>query len=117
MNVVSLMSRMVPRRFLTVRVRSTAVISSLLFGLFLAANGCVHTPLVAPSGTVITLFPTSNVLPANGSTDIVALLIENGSVPPTAGNTGTALASTGTPVHNGTVVSFTTTLGRMEPSE
>ena len=107
---------MVPRRFPTVRVRSTVVISSLLFGLSLAAAGCVHTPLVAPSGTVITLLPTTNVLPANGSTDIVALLIEGGA-PPSTGTGATPAAAAGTPVHNGTVVSFTTTLGRVEPAE
>ena len=84
------------------------------------AAGCVKTPLVAPSGTVITLIPTTNVLAINGSTDIIALLIENGSTtttPPAGGATPTATPSTGVAVHNGTVVSFTTTLGKVEPAE
>lgn len=94
-----------------------------LTGLALAAGSCVKTPLVAPSGTVITLIATTNLLPINGSTDIIALLIENGTVatPPPAGGGGSTTATTGTssgtPVHNGTVVTFTTTLGRMEPAE
>jgi hypothetical protein len=60
-------------------------------------------PLVAPTGTAITLVAATNVLPVNGSVEITAILIE--------------AAGEGTPVHNGTLVSFTTTLGRIEPAE
>jgi hypothetical protein len=70
------------------------------------AGSCTRVPLVAPSGTAITLIAATNVLPVNGSTDVTAILIEGG---------GTAGA--GTAVHNGTVVTFTTTLGRLEPAE
>lgn len=82
--------------------------------------------MLAPAGTVITLFPTATTIPANGSTEIVATVIENGTTatppPPTGGNgatPGTTSGSpgAGTPVQNGTLVSFTTTLGRIEPAE
>ncbi len=82
----------------------------------LVSSACDKVPLVAPAGTVITLVPATNVLPINGNTDIVAVLIENGSTS-TGTGTGASTASAGTPVHNGTVVTFTTSLGRIEPAE
>jgi hypothetical protein len=103
------------------RVRLAAVIGALAFAAILGA--CTRMPLVAPSGTVITLISTTNVLPTNGSTDIIALLIENGTATsttttPGGGTTPAATTgSTGTAVHNGTVVDFSTTLGRVEPAE
>jgi hypothetical protein len=93
-----------------------------VLGLALAACGaagssaCDKMPLTAPAGTVITLVSSTNALPINGSADLVAVLIENGS----SGGTGTgagAATSSGTPVHNGTLVTFTTSLGRIEPFE
>jgi hypothetical protein len=92
------------------------------------ATACDKVPLLAPSGTVITLFPTAPSVPVNGSIEIIATLIENGTTatPPTTNNGGTATPpgttttnspGAGTPVHNGTVVNFTTTLGRIEPAE
>jgi adhesin/invasin len=98
------------------------------------AAACDKVPLLAPSGTVITLFPTASTVPVNGSIEIVATVIENGSTstPPTTpppgngdggtttpppGTTTTNSPGAGTPVHNGTVVTFTTTLGRIEPVE
>jgi hypothetical protein len=110
---------MVPRRLSTARLTLPAVVLSTLIGLALAAAGCVKTPLVAPSGTVITLIPTTNVLPVNGSADIIALLIEQGTTttPPAGGGTPAATPASGVPVHNGTVVTFTTTLGKVEPAE
>jgi hypothetical protein len=98
-----------------------------------AAASCDKVPLLAPTGTVITIFPSSTVLPLNGSIDITAVAIEAGSsgstptpptpTPATPGQPTTPAAPTpgtpgaGTPVHNGTVISFTTTVGRVEPSE
>ena len=58
-------------------------------------------PLLAPSGSIITLQTTATALPVNGSTDIIAQLIE----------------PAGTPPQRGTLVSFTTTLGSIEPSQ
>jgi Bacterial Ig-like domain (group 1)/PKD domain len=108
--------------------------------LTMTAWGCDKLPLLAPNGTVITIFPSSMVVPLNGSIDITAVAIEAGSggqtptptpppTPPTTpGTPGTPTTpttptptpgtpGTGTPVHNGTVISFTTTVGRIEPNE
>jgi hypothetical protein len=82
-------------------------------GLGLAGASCNKMPLVAPSGTAITLFASTNNLPVNGSTDITAVLVEGGLTQ--SGNATTVTSGAGTPVQNGTLVSFTTTLGRIEP--
>jgi PKD repeat protein len=86
----------------------------------LLAAGCDKLPLLAPSGTVITLFAGSSILPVNGEIEIIATLIEQGQATPpdtNGGTTTTGTAGAGTPVHNGTLVSFTTTLGRIDPQE
>lgn len=86
-------------------------------------SACDRVPLLAPSGTVITLFPAANTVPVNGTVEIVATVIENGTTttPPANGGSGTTTPTStpgaGTPVQNGTLVSFTTTIGRIEPSE
>jgi len=96
------------------------------------ATACDKVPLLAPTGTIITLFPAATSVPLNGDIEIVATVIENGvaSASPTTPGTGTpgtpttptaptatTSAGAGTPVQNGTVVSFTTTIGRIEPAE
>ena len=115
-------------------------------GLFITAFGfmtvfpaCDKMPLLAPGGTVITIFPASTTVALNGEVEIVATVIENGTTQtpqtPANGNgtgtgnggtgtgTGTTTTTTtstsgaGTPVQNGTLVTFTTTIGRIEPSE
>ncbi len=80
-----------------------------------ALTGCDKVPLLAPSGSVITLIATSNVLAANGSIDIVATVIEQGAT--SSGEGGTSTTGQGTPVHNGTVVTFTSTIGTLDPRE
>jgi adhesin/invasin len=96
----------------------------VLGAVAVAAAACDKMPLVAPTGTVITLFANNTVLPVDGSIEITAIAIEGGAAPSTGTGTGTgtstgagATAAQGTPVHNGTVLSFTTTLGRIEPQE
>lgn len=86
----------------------------------LAAFGaCQKVPLVAPSGTAITLVADANVLAVDGSVNVTAVLIEGSAA--STGSGSTASSSTteggGAPVHNGTLVTFTTTLGHLEPSE
>jgi hypothetical protein len=61
---------------------------------------CDKVPLLAPSGSVITLTASTTALPVNGSTVLIAQVIE----------------ASGTPPHSGTQVTFTTTLGTIEPS-
>ena len=89
------------------------------------ASACDKVPLLAPTGSVISLFATANTVPLNSEIEIVANVIENGvtqsgngttGTPGTA-TTGTTTPGAGTPVQNGTLVSFTTTIGRIEPSE
>jgi hypothetical protein len=94
-------------------------------------SACDKVPLLAPTGSVITLFAAANTVPLNGDVEIVANVIENGSTSSTTpttpgtgtpgtgttGTTTTTSAGAGTPVQNGTLVSFTTTIGRIEPSE
>jgi adhesin/invasin len=58
-------------------------------------------PLVAPSDTTITLYASTTTVGLNGTVDITATVIE----------------PAGTPVQNGTVVTFTTTLGTLDPAE
>jgi hypothetical protein len=92
------------------------------------AVACDKVPLLAPTGSVISVFASANTVPINGDIEIVANVIENGSTTApstpttpgttaTPGTTSTTSAGAGTPVQNGTLVSFTTTIGRIEPSE
>jgi Bacterial Ig-like domain (group 1)/PKD domain len=82
---------------------------------FIAA--CDKVPLLAPTGSVISLFPQTTSVSLNSRVTIVATVIENGVAAAGSGTTTTTRAASGTPVQNGTVVTFTTTLGRIEPSE
>jgi hypothetical protein len=82
---------------------------------------CDKVPLLAPTGTVITLFPATTTVSLNSEVFIVATVIENGQATGGAGSgTGTTTTSrsgSGTPVQNGTLITFTTTIGRIEPAE
>jgi hypothetical protein len=64
-------------------------------------GSCDKVPLTAPSGTTIRLYTNAQVLPVNGAAQITASVLESG----------------GWPVQNGTVVTFTTSLGIISPSE
>src|SRR3954469_9988477 len=66
-----------------------------------AAAGCEKVPLLAPTGSTITLTSSTPVLSANGRAQIVAQLIE----------------AAGTPPHSGTHVTFTTSLGAVQPAD
>jgi hypothetical protein len=84
---------------------------------FALLGGCDKVPLLAPTGSVITLLPVTTTVSLNSEVTIIATVIENGQA---IGGTGTGTATrvgAGTPVQNGTLVSFTTTIGRIEPSE
>ncbi len=79
---------------------------------------CHKMPLVAPSGTAIALIATPSVVAANGQAEITAVLVQGalggdgGDGTPASGVIGG-----GQPVRNGTIVTFTTSLGRIEPAE
>src|SRR5438045_8343177 len=95
MRVLSLASPMV-----THMKRSFAGLA--LLGLIVSlsfASACDKVPLVAPSGSVITLFAAANSVPLNGDVEIVANVIENGttqSAPSTPGTTTPGTGTTGT---------------------
>jgi hypothetical protein len=97
--------------------RAPALLAAGALTLVVVGVSCERVPLTAPSGTAITLVASSNVLPVNGQIDVTAVLIEGGFGAGSGTSAGTTTAGTGTPVHNGTVVTFTTTLGRLEPAE
>src|SRR5262245_14090586 len=75
-----------------------ALFSGIVASLSVA---CESVPLLAPTGSSITLTTGVTALPVNGSTEIVAQIIE----------------AAGTPPHSGTHVTFLTTLGTMVPPE
>ncbi len=75
-----------------------------LFALLLAVaflSACDKVPLLAPTESTITLTSSTTVVPVNGSAEITASVTE----------------SAGTPVQNGTVVTFTSSFGTIEPNE
>jgi PKD repeat protein len=80
---------------------ASRVVIATALAASLAAAGCDKVPLLAPTNTTIRLISSLSVLPTNGSTEITAVVIE----------------SAGTPVQNGTVVTFTSSLGTVEPRE
>jgi len=82
--------------------RQTRLGGALVLALAqLAVVACDKMPLAAPSGSTVTVRSAETVLPTGGSTDITAYVSEQA----------------GTPVQNGTVVMFSTNLGRLEPAE
>jgi len=88
-----------PRFSVPARVRVPALV--LLAAAGLAAGSCDKVPLTAPSNATIRLFASTPVVSLNGTAEITATVIQGGGVT----------------VHNGTVVSFTTSLGTIVPSD
>jgi hypothetical protein len=79
---------------------------------------CDKVPLLAPTGTVITILPATNTVSLNSQVQIVATAIQNGVASSGSGTGATTTTSTGgQPVQNGTVISFTTTIGTIQPQE
>jgi PKD repeat protein len=83
------------------RLRRVSVLAAMLAGSALLTIACEKVPLLAPSGSSITLTALATALPSNGTTDIIAQVIE----------------ASGTPPHSGTHITFTTNLGTVQPSE
>jgi adhesin/invasin len=81
------------------------MLSRISFGcavlLALVAGACDTVPLTAPSESTISISVASSFVPAGGTTQVTAFVAE----------------SSGTAVQNGTAVTFTTNLGRMEPPD
>jgi len=67
--------------------------------LVVSMTGCTHMALTAPTKSIIALYASAS--PANdGSFNLLATVTEEA----------------GTPVQNGTLVTFTTTLGHLDPT-
>ncbi len=64
-------------------------------------SACDKVPLLAPTSSTITLTVSTTVVPVNGTADVTASVTE----------------SAGTPVQNGTVVTFTSSFGTIDPVE
>jgi hypothetical protein len=106
---------MLAHRF--VEFRRLPAVTFVVLACSLVSLSCDRMPLVAPTGTTITLVTTANTVPLNGSADIVAILVEGGVIQGGDNGGAAVVAGSGTPVHNGTVVTFTTTLGRIQPAD
>src|SRR5436189_2218054 len=103
--VSALKAMIAPATFLLRRpvpaLSSRRALIALGLAVAFAAAGCDKVPLTAPTGATVTLFSNTTIVPVNGSAEITATVIEAG----------------GTGVQNGTVVSFTTTIGTVDPAE
>ena len=75
--------------------------SALLLAVAVIASACDKVPLLAPTGSSISVTAPTTVLPVGGSTEITAFVMESSS----------------TPVQNGTTVRFITNLGTVSPVE
>lgn len=85
--------------FMLPRARGRTVLGLVL--LFSgAALSCEKVPLLAPTGSTIVLTAGNTALPTNSSLTIVAQVTE----------------ASGTPPHSGTRITFTTSLGTIEPA-
>jgi hypothetical protein len=82
------------------RLGKSRLLAFVLLGVA-GTLGCDKVPLLAPQESTITLSSTSIVVQVNGTTEIRATVLE----------------SSGTPVQNGTTVTFTTNLGALAPNE
>jgi len=87
--------------FMLARPLRRRLVTAVFAGLSLTIGACQKVPLLAPTGSTITLTAGSTALSVNGTTDIIAFVLE----------------AAGTPPQDGTVVLFTTTLGSIEPLE
>jgi hypothetical protein len=65
------------------------------------ASACDKVPLLAPVESTVTLSVNTTTLPINGTAELLATVIE----------------PAGTPVHNGTLVTFTSSVGVIEPRD
>jgi hypothetical protein len=80
--------------------KATVRLQLILLGAVIVA-ACDSAPLVAPIASTISVFSTATTLAPGGTAEISAIVIEEA----------------GTPVHDGTVVRFSATLGTLNPVE
>src|SRR5262249_7558933 len=82
------------------RLRRATLLAGVSLVALLPAAACQRVPLLAPTGSSITLTSSPTAPPINGSAEIIAQVIE----------------AAGTPPHSGTQITFTTNLGSVQPS-
>lgn len=87
--------------FMVTRLGRRLVIAATMCAALFTVGACNKVPLLAPSGSTITLTVTATALPLNGTTQIVAQVLESG----------------GTPPQDGTLIVFTTSMGSVQPPE
>ncbi len=80
------------------RLRPSVV---LAFIAFASLASCDKVPLTAPTESTVLLIVSTTVVPVNGTADVIASVIEK----------------SGTAVQNGTIVTFTSSFGTVEPRE
>jgi hypothetical protein len=80
---------------------STRAVAGLALLAVLALAACDKAQLLAPTNSTIVISAADQILPTGGRTEVTAMVTEQ----------------SGTAVHNGTTVRFTTNLGRLEPAE
>src|SRR5687767_7660761 len=73
----------------------------VLLAICAVTAACEKVALTAPTGSTITIVLSSTTVPINGSVEVIANVLE----------------SSGTPAHNGTMVSFVGSFGRFEPAQ
>ena len=98
--------------------RLALLAASVVVALVALIASCSTVPLLAPTSAVISIYPETNSVSLNSQVTIIATVILNGVA---SGGTGSGGSTTGrpgagNPVQNGTQVSFTTTLGQIQPS-
>lgn len=76
-------------------------VGTLLVMAMAVTGACQKAQLLAPTSSTITVSAPTSLLPSGGSAEITAYVLEQ----------------SGTPVHNGTTVRFSATLGRVDPVE
>ena len=110
-----------PRAF-SVRQFSRAAVIALFSAAVFAGPACEKVPLLAPSGSAITL--TAAAATTTDQEVPIGVLVQEVKAttpPPTTqqggNNNATPTTGGGTPVHDGTLVTFTVTGGTIAPPE
>jgi hypothetical protein len=85
---------------MVMKMSAARCLSLVLLTVAIAA-ACDRDPLVAPVASTISVSAVDSKVAPGGSTDVFAVVIEEA----------------GTPVHDGTVVRFSSTLGRVDPEQ
>src|SRR5687767_12978805 len=101
MRLLSFTGILVQNFIVRVRTSTTLRLWVLAVASVVIVVACDRVPLISPTGSTISLSADRTVLPLNGQTTVRAVVTE----------------SAGTPVHNGTMVTFNPSIGRTEPVE